>query len=57
MLQQQGCFRRLRQGARRSTGRRSRGDIVFQVLKQQLSRDAVVILHVVERDLFNQIAR
>ena len=37
--------------------RRSRGDIVLQVLKQPLSRDAVVILHVVERNLFNQIAR
>lgn len=57
MLQQQGCFRPLRQGARRSTGRRSQGDIVFQVLKQQLSSDAVVVLHVVERGLFNQIAR
>lgn len=30
---------------------------MVQVLKQPLSRDAVVILQVVERDLFNQIAR
>lgn len=30
---------------------------MFRVLKQQLSSDAVVVLHVVERGLFNQIAR
>lgn len=30
---------------------------MLQILKKPLSRDAVVILHVVERDLFNQIAR
>ncbi|KAI4541326.1 hypothetical protein MG293_008468 [Ovis ammon polii] len=57
MLQPHGCFPPLRQGARRKTQRRSRGDIVLQMLKQPLSRDAVVILHVVKRDLFNQMAR
>ncbi|KAB1280638.1 hypothetical protein Cadr_000005069 [Camelus dromedarius] len=55
--QQQGCSPPLRQGTRRSTRRRSRGDIVFQVLKQQVSSDAVVVLHLMERDLFNQMAR
>lgn len=57
MLQQHGCFPPLWQGARRNTQRRSPGDIVLQILKKTLSRDAVVILQVVERDLFNQIAR
>lgn len=59
MLQQQGCFSPSGQGEREQQAirLRSRGDITFQVLKQQLSSDAVVVLHVVERDLFNQIAR
>lgn len=44
------------QGKRLSTQHNLRGGPVLTMLKRQLLRDAEVVLHVVERDFFDQIS-